>query len=127
MSDPKNPHGLVVGQKLWLVPHDERQKPRQVTIKSMARKWAELEGSQYKLEIATAIMEPSKYGYGTEGVIWLTREAFEAHVRKEAAWHIVRKHMEGTSARERKHLTFDQIKRAGYLLGLDPIVFDGLG
>jgi hypothetical protein len=127
MSDPKNPHGLVVGQRLWLVPHEQRHiaHARWVTITAVKRKWAELKGTQYRLDVQTLRLEPSGYGHGSEGVIWLSRDAWVTANRVAVGWDSLFSQMRD-QRRPHQLVTEGMLVQATALLGLDvDLLFKG--
>lgn len=81
---------LTVGQELWYVPADARDRGRSCTVRvrSIGRKWAQVDGWLGQINIETWFVDGG--GYSSPGRCWLNREAWEAEQRRLAAWDELR-------------------------------------
>ncbi len=79
MSDKLKP-----GMKLWLVPENGRQKPREVVVESVGRKWAKIAGDVCnRIEIDTMIV------YSAERMsakVYADRSEYERELADALAW-----------------------------------------
>lgn len=115
MSDATSKR-LVVGQKLWFVPHARYMgAEREVVVESVGRKWAAI-GDGYRVDVSTLFLDGR--GYSSPGRCYLSRELWAAEDQAHAAWGVLRRAL---STRHLPNgLTAEQIERATALLGLIP-------
>ena len=73
---------LTVGQKLWYVPGDWRNKPSYVTVEKVGRIWVTLSSGR-RVSLDDFTVEPPKFGY--RGTIYLSRDLWVASVRRHKA------------------------------------------
>lgn len=88
---------IEVGQKLWFVPMEKRQAPREVEVLSIGRKWATLSGMHSRLDVATMRMEPTGYGYGRDGDVYLSEGDYLRARERLIAWAQLRADLDSLS------------------------------
>jgi hypothetical protein len=79
---------LTVGQVLWFVPSHIRDKPEAVTVLKIGRKWAHI-GKHGRVNRETLFVDGGTFA--SPGRCWLSKEAWEAEVRRQEAWQRLRK------------------------------------
>lgn len=107
---------LVVGQKLWYVPgdrHSPTQRPHEVTVASVGRKWATLT-NRTRVDMGT--MQVEYTGYGWHGQCWLSRAEWEAEEYRQRAWRLIREAIGYRDAPS--DISTDAIRQAAALLGI---------
>jgi hypothetical protein len=120
-----NPNNLAVGQALLYVPERRRlvtgkvlaQKPIEVEIAALGRKWATLAGGRGRISIKTLAMDGA--GYSSPGRCYLNREDWEANERRDEAWRRFFNAIDLMGARP-PSVTEAQINLAAEALGIVP-------
>lgn len=79
---------LFVGQELYFVPSDSRNKPYWVTVNKIGSKWAQV-STTLRINIETLWADGGKYI--SPGRCWFSVEAHEAEVRRVGAWRELQK------------------------------------
>lgn len=112
-----NPHNLVAGQELYFVPGIRRTAaPYTVTVKSVGRKWAKLEGYLGRISLET--LEVDGGDYSSPGKCWVSAALYEKTAARRKAWDALRAHIrEAYSPPE--NITTRQIDEVLRLLGGD--------
>jgi hypothetical protein len=121
MKTPKNqsnPHGLTVGQELFVV-YDERRRAggnRPVIVTKIGRKWVDICEGRYRIDAETLRIDGK--GFSSPGRCYLTEQAYreEAEI-KDAWWSLYRRI-------DRMHsmpagMTIEKMDQIADLLGID--------
>lgn len=84
---------LTVGQELWFV-YRERRRGASLSVKvtKVGRKWAQIDHGGYRIDVDTLNVDGA--GYAPPGQCWLTREAWEAEVKRQDAWGKLRQYFD---------------------------------
>ncbi|WP_062233082.1 beta barrel domain-containing protein [Aureimonas sp. N4] len=111
---------LTVGQKLWKVPGEPRQRKYAgwVEIESVGRKWATTK-QRDRIHIETL---RTQSGYGYQDRFYLSREEYEEEFRLACAWSLLEGKFRALGAR-RPSTTIEKIEQAISLLGYDVAEF----
>lgn len=104
---------IVEGQKLWYVPTDGRDKPHEITVGKVGRRWAE---TGYRLRIDVETLEADGGKYSSPGRCWITREAWQAEQSRQAAWSDLKEKM-NRSWSAPDGVSIDAIHKARAFLG----------
>lgn len=85
----KNPHGIVVGQKLYYVPaHTWSGEGREVKVDKVATKWIYC-GARLRIDLKNLMADGE--GYGTAGRCYLSKEIYDKKIRLDKMWSDVHK------------------------------------
>lgn len=102
---------FIVGQKLYFVPGDLRwQKPCEVEIESVGRKWLTLKNRRARVNIDT--MRSENY----EGSYYLNQEAYEAKQAIDEAWVKFTKRIDNHKWHAPEGISLEEIEQAGKLI-----------
>jgi hypothetical protein len=92
--DPKNPHGIVVGQTLFYVPSTSWQgRAREVHVAKIGRKWISCgEGwGEIRADLATLRVIGDGYGDTWKGRCYISKAVHEKKVRLSTMWDDTRR------------------------------------
>lgn len=111
---------LAPGMVLWFVPTDRRwQKPHEVTVAKVARRWATLEGYQGRRRIDVNTLHEDGAGFASPGRCWLSREAWEESERRAHLLHQLRNALAPWGGQPiPDSVTPDDVRQAAALLGI---------
>lgn len=112
-----NPHGLVVGQKLWFVPayqQDGFGQDREVEVGSVGNKWATLVHQRMRVSLATLTIDGGIYS--SPGRCHLDRAAYEAKRNLERVWQAFARRVSPVSVPD--GVTIADITKAAELFGI---------
>lgn len=88
MDAPTPDQKLIVGAKLYYVPHDSRRhSPRHVTVTRVGRKWADIDSGQ-RIDVKTLAVDAG--GYSSPGRCWRSEEEYTRHAQLQEAWRAFR-------------------------------------
>lgn len=116
MSTKGNPHGIVVSQRLWCVPH--RGQPTWATVSSIGRKYATLIHDGYRSEwtkIRLSNLRLLKYPGGSS---YLSKEKYDEEQERSRLWSVFCRAVDRQNGR-RDAPDADSIRSAAKLLGID--------
>ncbi len=90
MAENKNPHNIVVGQKLYYVPnrHNSSGAAREVTVEKVGKKWIAIDFG-HRIEIGTLIADGGKYS--SPGCCFLSKKHYDEIVMLNVMWGDTRK------------------------------------
>jgi hypothetical protein len=74
---------LTVGQKLWYVPSERRDKPFEVTVENVGRKWAKI---GYRLRVDKETLWADGGEYSSPGRCYLSEEDYLRELDFNATW-----------------------------------------
>src|SRR3990172_3755523 len=108
-------YNLQKGQTLYWVWHEPRKGPSNhiVTIDSVGRKWAVVEGAKYRVSMDTLIVDGGNYS--SPARCYLSRESYESEKALKMEWEHLARSMNG---RIPAGVTVDDVCEARRLLGL---------
>lgn len=89
MQDPK------VGESVYYVPRDGREKPQWMRVEKVGRKWVELQFRR-RMDRETWVMEGSGSGYSSPGQCYRTKEEYDDVVSRNHRWGYIREKVSQT-------------------------------
>lgn len=113
----QNPHGLTVGQELFLVlngSHLSGGKP--VTVTAVGRKRAEIDDGRHRINIRTLYVDGN--GYSSPGRCYLSEQEWKDNVLRQDAWASLRRNIEHMYTLP-TDLTIEKMDQIADLLGID--------
>lgn len=92
MNSEKNPHNLVVGQKLFVVPNrnDGGGLPYYSAITTVGHKWATIEkySGHFKQRVDLRTLWIDGAGYTSPGLCYLSEQEYTDYAEKKEYWQI---------------------------------------
>lgn len=85
---------LAVGQSLFWVPADHREKPHSIKVESVGRKWAVL-SNRFRVDVQTGDVERQKFGYICPGVYLASEAQYFEFLEKARLWAEIRLKAQG--------------------------------
>src|SRR5690348_1248446 len=106
---------LKVGQKLWCVPYHRYGQPCEVTVVTIGRVWATIEGYRQGTRIDKRTLHMDGGQYSSPGRCYLSREEWDIAKEEDNLWHAFYQNVRDKSNKPRG-LTADHIREAAKLL-----------
>lgn len=78
-----------IGDSVYYVPRDSRNKPEWLRVEKVGRKWVDLQYNR-RMDRETWAMEGSGRGYSSPGQCYRAKEDHDAVVARDQRWRMIR-------------------------------------
>lgn len=109
-----NPHGLKVGQRLYIAPNTHSHTPCYETITlSIGRRWANI-GSNGRVDLETLLLDGGQYT--SPGKAYFSKNEYQEMAAKEAYWLELRNRLPVNPPA----VSMETLKEIAEMIGLKP-------